>query len=189
MDDIVRQALAKWPQVPHCYGWLALDARGDYYMRDDRIRAAGPFPQVKGSCIRHDKLLAFIHRNSGCDAHGAWYFQNGPQRVYLELEATPLVARLRLERAAARLDCHAHLGWPLEPLTSWVDEQGRMFLDVALPAGAERPARTLALVHSQDMVDAADALEAGLLPPPQPLASGELAARGGFDPRPQPPSA
>ena len=49
MDDIVKAALKKWPNVPHCHGWLALDARGDWYMRDDRIQAAGPFPQVKGS--------------------------------------------------------------------------------------------------------------------------------------------
>ena len=27
MDDIVRQAMAKWPNVPDCFGWLALDAR------------------------------------------------------------------------------------------------------------------------------------------------------------------
>ena len=32
MDDIVKQALAKWPNVPHCYGWLGLDARGNWYM-------------------------------------------------------------------------------------------------------------------------------------------------------------
>ena len=30
MDDIVKAALKKWPNVPHCYGWLALDARGDW---------------------------------------------------------------------------------------------------------------------------------------------------------------
>ncbi|MEO6353290.1 MAG: DUF2946 family protein, partial [Burkholderiaceae bacterium] len=23
MDEIVKQAIAKWPDVPHCYGWLA----------------------------------------------------------------------------------------------------------------------------------------------------------------------
>ena len=34
MDEIVKAALRKWPQVPHCYGWLALDARGDWYMRE-----------------------------------------------------------------------------------------------------------------------------------------------------------
>ena len=55
MDDIVRQAIAKWPNVPHCYGWLGLDARGQWYMRDDRTQAAGPFPQAKGSLLRHEK--------------------------------------------------------------------------------------------------------------------------------------
>jgi hypothetical protein len=29
MDDIVKAALLKWPNVPHCTGWLALDGRGD----------------------------------------------------------------------------------------------------------------------------------------------------------------
>ena len=41
MDDIVRQAIAKWPNVPDCYGWLGLDARGNWYMRDDRVQAPG----------------------------------------------------------------------------------------------------------------------------------------------------
>ena len=41
MDDIVKQAMAKWPNVPHCYGWLALDARGDWRMRDERPSAHG----------------------------------------------------------------------------------------------------------------------------------------------------
>ena len=52
MDEIVKAALLKWPNVPHCYGWLALDARGDWYMRDDRIQHRGPFPQVKGKIGR-----------------------------------------------------------------------------------------------------------------------------------------
>ena len=94
MDEIVKAALRKWPNVPHCYGWLALDARGDWYMRDDRIQAAGPFPQVKGSRIEHPKLLEFIHRNYEHDDAGCWFFQNGPQRVYVELEAAPWVWRL-----------------------------------------------------------------------------------------------
>ena len=93
MDPIVAAALKKWPNVPHCYGWLALDARGDWYMRDDRMQAAGPFPRIKGSRIEHEKLREFICRNYGRDDAGAWYFQNGPQRVYLNLEATPFIAR------------------------------------------------------------------------------------------------
>jgi hypothetical protein len=100
MDEIVEAALRKWPNVPHCHGWLALDARGDWYMRDERVQAAGPFPQVKGSVIRHDKLLGFIHRNYAADADGAWYFQNGPQRVYVELEAAPWVWRVQAGAAA-----------------------------------------------------------------------------------------
>jgi Protein of unknown function (DUF2946) len=100
MDDIVRQALAKWPNVPHCYGWLGMDARGDYYMRDDACQAAGAFQtyrsnaNAKGSRIQHDKLLAFIHRNYTHDERGAYFFQNGPQRVYVELELAPYVWRV-----------------------------------------------------------------------------------------------
>ena len=67
MDDIVKAALAKWPNVPHCHGWLGLDARGQWYMRDDRVQAAGPFPRSKGSLLRHDKLIDFIHRNCAAD--------------------------------------------------------------------------------------------------------------------------
>jgi hypothetical protein len=32
----------------------------------------------------------FIQRNYDHDAQGQWFFQNGPQRVYVELEATPM---------------------------------------------------------------------------------------------------
>src|SRR3569832_2833913 len=78
MDDSVRQAIAKWPNVPHCWGWLGLDARGNWYMRDDRAQAAGPFPQSKGSVLRHEKLIDFIHRNYESDDAGRWFFQNGP---------------------------------------------------------------------------------------------------------------
>ncbi|MEO0313580.1 MAG: hypothetical protein RI928_36 [Pseudomonadota bacterium] len=89
MDEIVRQAMAKWPSVPHCYGWLALDARGTFRMRDETAQLANN----PGDIIRHAALLAFIHRNYTHDERGAWFFQNGPQRVYVELETTPFVAR------------------------------------------------------------------------------------------------
>jgi hypothetical protein len=95
MDDIVKQAMTKWPNVPHCFGWLGLDERGHWYLRDDQAQACGRFqsglPGSKGSLLQHDKLIEFIHRNYAVDAKGAWYFQNGPQRVYVELAATPFV--------------------------------------------------------------------------------------------------
>ncbi len=88
MDEIVKAAIAKWPNVPHCYGWLALDARGQWRMRDERCQAL----KLPGEIIRHPALIDFINRNYQCDDQGCWYFQNGPQRVYVELEATPFIA-------------------------------------------------------------------------------------------------
>ncbi len=113
MDAIVAAALKKWPNVPHCYGWLALDARGDWYMRDDRIQAAGPFPRVKGSRIEHEKLREFIARNYASDDSGAWFFQNGPQRVYVELEAAPWIWRLQPDPRAA-IVVTSHTGLPAD---------------------------------------------------------------------------
>nr|WP_314545299.1 DUF2946 family protein [uncultured Massilia sp.] len=89
MDDIVIQAMAKWPNVPHCYGWLALDARGTWRMRDEAAQRAGS----PGDKLTNEALVGFINRNYLHDARGCWYFQNGPQRVYVNLEATPFIAR------------------------------------------------------------------------------------------------
>ncbi|MFC5474629.1 DUF2946 family protein [Paraherbaspirillum soli] len=88
MDHIVKQAMAKWPEVPHCYGWLALDARGAWRMRDEQAQRQN----LPGDKIVHAALLGFIHRNYGVDAEGRWYFQNGPQRVYIDLALTPYIA-------------------------------------------------------------------------------------------------
>ena len=89
MDDIVKKAMAKWPDVPHCYGWLALDARGAWRMRDERVQHLG----LAGDKVTQQALLGFINRNYMVDERGCWYFQNGPQRVFLNLETTPFVAR------------------------------------------------------------------------------------------------
>lgn len=150
MDDIVKQALRKWPNVPHCYAWLALDARGDWYMRDDRVQAAGPFPQVKGSRILHEKLREFIHRNYAADDVGCWFFQNGPQRVYVELEAAPFV--WRLERTGAAVGVTSHTGQAAQVQSTWVDEHGRLFLAADIGLG---------IVHTLDMELASDAVEGG----------------------------
>jgi hypothetical protein len=147
MDDIVRQAIAKWPNVPHCWGWLGLDARGNWYMRDDRTQAAGPFPQAKGSLLRHDKLIDFIHRNYESDDEGRWFFQNGPQRVYVELEAAPFIWRI-----AADGSVRSHTGRSATVKFGVIDEQGRVYLDTDIGFG---------LVHTLDVEQAADAIEQG----------------------------
>lgn len=89
MDEIVKQAMAKWPNVPHCYGWLALDARGAWRMRDEAAQRT----RAPGDKLTNAALVGFINRNYLHDERGCWYFQNGPQRVYVNLEATPFIAR------------------------------------------------------------------------------------------------
>jgi hypothetical protein len=176
MDEIVKAALKKWPSVPHCYGWLALDARGQWFMRDDRIQRAGRFPQVKGSMIRHEKLLEFIHRNYEHDDAGCWFFQNGPQRVYVQLEATPLIWRVRWDGTAPHTT--AHTGVAAQVKSAWLDEQGRLYLDTD---------RGFGVVHSQDMLDASSAIECGLWVP-QGLPLSEMPARFGYVLNPEPAS-
>jgi len=171
MDEIVKAALKKWPNVPACRGWLALDARGDWYMRDDRVQAAGPFPCVKGSRIQHDKLREFIHRNYARDDDGAWFFQNGPQRVYVELEAAPFIWRVAAREGALT----SHSGSPASFRSAWLDEAGRLFLDTDIGFG---------LVHTQDMHEAARAVESGTWCP-QPMAYAAMPQRFGFVPSPQ----
>jgi hypothetical protein len=152
MDEIVKAALKKWPNVPACYGWLALDARGDWYMRDDRTQHAGPFPAVKGSRIQHDKLRKFIERNYAHDERGWWYFQNGPQRVYVELESAPWIWRLQAGPTGEGPRLVSHTGRAAHYQAALVDEAGRLY--VASDIG-------LGLVHTLDMEAAADAIEQG----------------------------
>jgi hypothetical protein len=87
MDQVVAQAMLKWPNVPHCYGWLGLDARGAWRMRDEQAQRQG----LPGDKIMHTALVAFINRNYAADEQGCWYFQNGPQRVYVDLALTPYI--------------------------------------------------------------------------------------------------
>ena len=35
MDEQVLRSLIKWPNVPDCFGWLALDRRGQWRMVDE----------------------------------------------------------------------------------------------------------------------------------------------------------
>jgi hypothetical protein len=174
MDDIVKQAMAKWPNVPHCYGWLGLDARGNWYMRDDRAQSLGSFASglsgAKGSLLQHTKLIEFIQRNYAFDAAGQWYFQNGPQRVYVELEAAPWVWRIGTDFHIA-----AHDGTPADWQQSFTDEQGWLYCQTNIGFG---------LVHTQDVGNAADAIEQGVWSVAD-ISRAELLARFGFVPSPQ----
>jgi hypothetical protein len=142
-------------------------------MRDERVQRAGPFPQVKGSRILHDKLREFIHRNYAHDEAGAWFFQNGPQRVYVQLEAAPYVWRVG---TAAGWAVTSHSGLAATVKGAWLDENGRLFLDTDIGFGS---------VHTLDMEPAADALEAGAWPL-QELAFTAMPQRFGYTLQPAP---
>ena len=171
VDDIVKAALAKWPHVPACYGWLGLDRRGHWYMRDERVQAAGPFtgagssPLSRGAPLRHDKLIDFIGRNYEADGQGCWFFQNGPQRVYVELQATPWVWRVEPD-----FSVQSHTGRPARAQRSWIDEHGHLYLETDLGFG---------LVHTQDIVRASEAVEHGLWVPHEVLLD-QLPERFGY---------
>ena len=149
MDDMVRKAMAKWPHVPFCYGWLGLDARGRYFMRDEAAQHAGDFAggnvQAKGSELRHEKLLEFIGRNYQADDAGQWYFQNGPQRVYVELEVTPWIWRVEPDFSVL-----SHTGLVAVFEQGFVDEVGRVYIKTAQGIG---------LVHTQDVHRVAEAMD------------------------------
>jgi hypothetical protein len=122
MDDIVLAAMRKWPNVPHCHGWLALDARGDWYLRDESAQHAGPFPAIKGSRIEHEGLKSFIGRNYLADEPGRWFFQNGPQRVYVQLEAAPWIWRVSLQGDVPTIT--SHTGRAAAIKSCWLDRAG-----------------------------------------------------------------
>lgn len=178
MDDIVKAAIKKWPNVPHCHGWLGLDARGDWYLRDEPTQRSGPFPQAKGSRVTHGKLKDFIARNYEHDAQGQWFFQNGPQRVYVWLEAAPWVIGVMADAAVAggwRLETHT--GMPVAQVqATYLDEAGRLYLQTE---------HGLGVVRSMDMVAAAEAMEA-LGWTPEEVQGSELVLRHGVVLNPQP---
>jgi hypothetical protein len=142
MDEIVKQALAKWPNVPHCYGWLALDARGAWRMRDEPTQKLG----LPGDKINHPALLGFIARNYGQDEAHRWYFQNGPQRVYVNLDATPYIARTDPQHGFL-----LQTGDALSrPEAAWVGRQGNLIL---------KESEKLAQVDDRDMAECLERME------------------------------
>jgi hypothetical protein len=146
VDDIVARSLAKWPNVPAVYGWLALDRRGNWL--------------IKGERIGNSALREFIGRNYDADERGCWFFQNGPQRVFVALAYTPLVVHFEGE---ALVD---HCGRSYTGNTPYQDEEG----SVLIAAG-----RQIALLDDRDLARYAD--RADELPR---IAKADVPARFGF---------
>ena len=152
MDARVARSMAKWPDVPAVYGWLELDRRGNW--------------RIKGERVVHAGLREFIARNYQADPHGRWYFQNGPQRVFVTLAYTPLVVR---HEGEALLD---HCGRMVVPRAVYVDDEGSVLVE----GGA-----AIALLDDRDLERYVDAFER--LPR---LTRGEVPSRFHFSPQPRP---
>jgi hypothetical protein len=137
MDDSVLAAIAKWPNVPAVFGWLSLTARGEWRLRNE--------------AISNPAINAFIGRNYTSDEGGRWFFQNGPQRVFVDLEVAPWV--WRVGESEALREVRAHNGTAARLLQgAWLDDQGRLFLRTDVGFG---------LVDSPDTSRVLDALHAG----------------------------
>jgi hypothetical protein len=108
MDEIVARSLAKWPNVPAVYGWLDLDRRGNWL--------------IKGERIANLALREFIARNYAADPQGRWFFQNGPQRVYVKLAYTPFVMHFEGERL------YDHCGRAVRALETFLDDEGSVLI-------------------------------------------------------------
>jgi hypothetical protein len=114
MDENVLRAMARWPAVPAVYGWLALDRRGNWLLKEPGNGRSGRIGKAA--------LRDFIARNYSADARGCWFFQNGPQRVYVKLAYTPFVMHYEGD---ALLD---HCGRPVRIVESYLDDEGSVLV-------------------------------------------------------------
>ena len=122
MDEQVLRSLIKWPNVPHCFGWLALDRRGQWRMRDEFAQAN----QLPGNAIQHAALNEFISRNYAHDSLGRYFFQNGPQRVFVTLDATPWIVRMIPREGGYQL--LTQCGTQIQARGALSDEKGNIYI-------------------------------------------------------------
>jgi hypothetical protein len=118
MQDWVVRAMQRWPNVPALFGWLGLDRRGRWL--------------IQGEIISHPRIVSAIGNNYAVDALGRWYFQNGPQRGYIELEYSPFL--IRIDDANSALVTHTGL-MVHRAECAYLDEEGSMLLQTEHGAG------------------------------------------------------
>lgn len=161
MDESVLRAQAKWPGVPDVFGWLALDRRGQWLLRNPTLATYEPIGNIA--------LREFIARNYSSDSRGRWFFQNGPQRVFVRLAYTPFVVRTN---GTGFVD---QCGREFESRTEMLDEEGSLLL-----VGDN----SVALLDDRDLAGFADARADAIETLPR-IESATVPARFAFvqDPR------
>lgn len=156
MDAQVISAMARWPDVPAVYGWLSLSESGQW-----RLHPGGDAAQrtdTPGEAITSPQILAFMDRNYAADDRGCWYFQNGPQRVYVRLDAAPFIAQTASDTATGKLKLRTHTGLDLREIDAlYLDAAGRLYVNSdrgpALVAGRDLPALLDAMTVVDDGVN------------------------------------
>jgi Protein of unknown function (DUF2946) len=146
MDDAVARSMAKWPEVPAVYGWLSLDRRGNW--------------RIKGEKIANPALRDFIGRNYEPDARGCWYFQNGPQRVFVTLAYAPFVFHYEGQRLVDQC------GGEVSARDTYLDDEGSVLI---------LGERGVGLLDDRDLERYAERAERLL-----PIRRADAAARFGF---------
>lgn len=155
MDEQVLRSLIKWPNVPDCYGWLGLDRRGQWRMRDEFAQKN----HLSGQVISHAMLNDYIARNYLSDQLGRFFFQNGPQRVFVNLDSTPWVARIIPDGKGFKLitQCQTQM----QPSKALSDERGNIYIvgylnqtifqDSESPTFIKKELQSIALLHDHDL--------------------------------------
>jgi hypothetical protein len=155
MDEQVLRSLVKWPDVPDCYGWLALDRRGQWRMRDEFAQQN----QLPGQVINHVALNESISRNYAHDELGRYFFQNGPQRVFVTLDATPWIVRIipGTDHPKLATQCTTDV----KPSSALSDEHGNIYIVGSFRQTIDRPIQgeefinqdcvSIALLHDHDL--------------------------------------
>jgi Protein of unknown function (DUF2946) len=109
MEPWALNAMQRWPNVPALFGWLSLDRRGRWLIKDE--------------VITRPQIIDTINANYDVDEHGRWFFQNGPQRGFMQLAYAPLVVRVESDTLIT------HTEQPVEQLKQiYLDEEGSLLL-------------------------------------------------------------
>lgn len=173
MDADTPAPLSRWPNVPACYGWLTLDARGQWRLGEDG-----------GELVRHAGLTAFLNRNYAATERGEWFVQNGPQRTYVTLTRAPYIVRLDAGGA-----WQTHTGLAVRQITQvLVDAEGNAYLvcehGLAGIDDRDLPALLASAEADDEGTGALAATLGGRRLPPDAIDADTLPGRFGFVLRP-----
>ena len=142
---VSKKSPVKWPNVPDVYNWLVLDERGNWLIKKEKIF--------------HKGLIDFINAQYTVDDKGRWFFQNGPQRVFVTLEYTPYVLTLASHDSVIYFKTQTNEN--VETIDKlWIDNKGRLLVswesNIGLVCDRDLPLLADKLSHNNKSIDQMD---------------------------------